>query len=154
MITFSILKQCLTFFSGRNLSNVWAKHLILVGYSVGINLSQSTKIPQWKIVEGIASVALIFWKHPYINLNELRIFFLLKSSFNCKSSNLVYVFICQGCKEEYWGETGCQVKEQINIYRQHIRYSKISTIGIWRTFTYLWRRKVSYISFFQDSSRK
>ena len=47
--------------------------------------------------------------------------FLLKNSFNCQSSNLIYVIICQGCKEEYIGETGCLVKELINISRQHIR---------------------------------
>ena len=33
--------------------------------------------------------------------------FLLWNSFNCESSNLIYVVICQGCKEEYpyssWG---------------------------------------------------
>ena len=38
--------------------------------------------------------------------------FLLKSSFKSESSNLIYVVICQGCKEEYIGETGCLVKEQ------------------------------------------
>ena len=47
--------------------------------------------------------------------------FLLKNSFNCESSNLIYVVISQGWKEEYIGETGCLVKERINIYRQHIR---------------------------------
>ena len=31
--------------------------------------------------------------------------FLLKNFFKCESSNLVYVVICQGCKEEYIGET-------------------------------------------------
>ena len=52
---------------------------------------------------------------------ETRKTFLLKNSFNSQSSNLIYVVICQGCKENYIGETGCLVKEQINIYRQHIR---------------------------------
>ena len=47
--------------------------------------------------------------------------FLLENSFNCESSNLIYVFICHGCKEEYIGETDCLVKERTNIYRQHIR---------------------------------
>ena len=47
--------------------------------------------------------------------------FLLKNSFNWESSNLIFVIICQGCKEEYIGETACQVKEQRSIYRQHIR---------------------------------
>ena len=27
--------------------------------------------------------------------------FLLRNSFNCKSSNLIYAVICQGCQEEY-----------------------------------------------------
>ena len=47
--------------------------------------------------------------------------FLLKNPFNCQSSNLIYVALCQGYKKEYIGETGCLVKERINIYRQHIR---------------------------------
>ena len=47
--------------------------------------------------------------------------FLLKNSFNCESSNLIYVAICQGCKEEYIEETGCLVKERTRIYREHIR---------------------------------
>ena len=46
---------------------------------------------------------------------------LLKNSFNCESSTVIYVVICQGCKEEYTGETVCLVKVRINIYRQHIR---------------------------------
>ena len=36
-------------------------------------------------------------------------------SMKYESSNLIYVIICQGCKEEYIGETGCLVKEWINI---------------------------------------
>ena len=45
---------------------------------------------------------------------------MLKNSFNCESSNLIYVFICQECKEEYIGETGCLLKGRRNIYRQHM----------------------------------
>ena len=29
--------------------------------------------------------------------------FFLKNPFNCENSNLLYVAICQGCKEEYIG---------------------------------------------------
>ena len=47
--------------------------------------------------------------------------FFLKDNFNCESRNLIYVVICQGCQEEYIGETGCLVKERISVYRQHIR---------------------------------
>ena len=56
--------------------------------------------------------------------------FLLKNSFNCESSNLIYVVICEGCKKEYIGETGCLVKERINIYRQHIRLSQYQQLAV------------------------
>ena len=54
-------------------------------------------------------------------LKQVNKTFLLKNSFNCESNHLIYIVICQGCKEEYIGETGCLVKERINI--------TISTIG-------------------------
>ena len=56
--------------------------------------------------------------------------FLLKNSFNCQSSNLIYVVICQGCTEEYIGETGCLVKDRINIYRQHIRQPQYLQLAV------------------------
>ena len=56
--------------------------------------------------------------------------FLLKNSLNCESSNLVYVVICQGCKEEYIGETGFLVKERMNIYRQHIRQPQYQHLSV------------------------
>ena len=56
--------------------------------------------------------------------------FLLTNSFNCESSNLIYVVICQECKEEYIGETRCVVKERINIYRKHIRQPKCQQLAV------------------------
>ena len=56
--------------------------------------------------------------------------FLLKNSFNCESSNLIYVAICQGCKEEYIGETGCLVNERINIYRLLIRQPQYQQLAV------------------------
>ena len=56
--------------------------------------------------------------------------FFLKNNFNCESRNLIYVVICQGCQEEYIGETGCLVKERISVYRQHIRQSKYQQIKV------------------------
>ena len=55
---------------------------------------------------------------------------LLKNSFNCETSNLTYVVICQGCKEEYIGKTGCLVKERKNIYRQHIRQPQYQQLAV------------------------
>ena len=56
--------------------------------------------------------------------------FLLKNSYNCESSNLIYIFICQGCKEEYIGEKGCLVKKWKNIYRQHIRQPQCQQLTV------------------------
>ena len=39
--------------------------------------------------------------------------FFLKNNLNCESRNRIYVVICEGCKEEYIGETACLVKERI-----------------------------------------
>ena len=63
---------------------------------------------------------------------------------NWEGSNLIYVVI--RIKYKYIGEMSCLVKERFNIYGQH-KTVGISTIGIGRTFTYLKRRKISYVSF-------
>ena len=46
--------------------------------------------------------------------------FILKSNFECKTPNLIYVIICSGCNKEYIGQTEGQPKERLSIYRQHI----------------------------------
>ena len=56
--------------------------------------------------------------------------FLLKNSFNCGSSNLICDVICQECKEEYIGEIGFLVKEQINISRHHIRQQQYQQLPV------------------------
>ena len=63
--------------------------------------------------------------------------FLLKNSFNCESSNLIYVVICQESKEKCIGQTGCLVKERINIYRQHmtqLQYQQLAAKEHLRTY--------------------
>ena len=61
--------------------------------------------------------------------------YLLKASFyqfkrvmfSFKRKNVV---ICQGYKEEYIVETGCLGKEQINIYRKHIRQPQYQQLAV------------------------
>ena len=43
---------------------------------------------------------------------------------------MIYVAICQGCKDTYIGETGCLVKKGINIYRQHIRQTQYQQLVV------------------------
>ena len=56
--------------------------------------------------------------------------FLVKNSFNSDSSNLIYVVICQGCKQEYTAETDCLMKERINICKQHTRQSQYRQMAV------------------------
>ena len=59
--------------------------------------------------------------------------FILKSNFDCNSSNLVYVVICSNCKEEYIGETGenaQKLRDRMRVYRQQIREPHNSKLKI------------------------
>ena len=56
--------------------------------------------------------------------------FLLKNFFNCESSDLIFVFMCEERRIEYIGEKGCLVKERINIYRQHITRSQYQEFAV------------------------
>ena len=42
----------------------------------------------------------------YYTFKNVQIMFKLKHRFTCDSFNLIYVVICDTCKEEYIGETG------------------------------------------------
>ena len=39
--------------------------------------------------------------------------FVLKSNFNCKIPNLIYVIICGGCNKEYTGHTEDSLKKEL-----------------------------------------
>ena len=62
--------------------------------------------------------------------------FFLKNNFNCESRKLIYVIFCQGCQEEYIGETGFLVKERISVYRQHIRHPQYQQIKVEEHFRF------------------
>ena len=55
--------------------------------------------------------------------------FLLKSPCNCESSNLIYVVICQGCKEESIGEMDCSSKTENKYSQTTYKTATISKIG-------------------------
>ena len=119
------------------MSNIFQKHLFFVGYSVGLNLNHSTS-RSW----GVKNCDKNCVSCPYLLKTFLYQFkrvektFLVKNSFNCKSSNLFSVVIWQGCKEEYTDETGCLVKERINVCRQHerqLQYQQLAVEELLRT---------------------
>ena len=80
---------------------------------------------------------------------QTRKTFLLKNSFNCQSSNLICVAICQGCKERYLEETGCLVKEQIKIYRQHIRQPQYQQLAVEKHLRTCGDGKICMLPFFR-----
>ena len=59
--------------------------------------------------------------------------FHLKSKMSCDSSNLIYCIICQGCGEEYIGETGkgkTKLRDRVRVYRQRIHDLNYRTIHV------------------------
>ena len=54
---------------------------------------------------------------------NVQITFKLKNRSTCDNSNLIYVIICDTCKEEYIGKTGegkTKLRDRVRVYRQHI----------------------------------
>ena len=47
--------------------------------------------------------------------------FIVKNSMTCYSTNLLYVLICSGCKNEYIGETGDTLRAKMRVHRQQIQ---------------------------------
>ena len=47
----------------------------------------------------------------------------MKNRFTCDSCNLIYLTLCDKCKEEDIGETGegkTKLRDRVRVYRQHI----------------------------------
>ena len=119
MITFSILKQCPTFSE----EETW-----FLSRSKFESRHKNHKVKNSG--KNCVSCPYLLKASLYQFKRVNKIFFLKNSFFNCKSSILIYVVICQGCKEDYIGETGCLVKERINIYRQHIRQPQYQQLAV------------------------
>ena len=55
----------------------------------------------------------------YCTFKNVQITFILKHCFTCNSFNLMYVVICDTCKEEYIGETGerkTKLRDRVRVY--------------------------------------
>ena len=62
--------------------------------------------------------------------------FKLKNRFTCDSFNLIYVIICDTCKEEYIEETG-EGKTKLSVSPTHSA-TTLPTIKSRRTFKSMW----------------
>ena len=59
--------------------------------------------------------------------------FEIKTPMSCDSSDVEYVVICEGCGEEYIGETGegeTVLRDRCRVYRQHIREKKYQQLSV------------------------
>ena len=50
--------------------------------------------------------------------------------FNRESTNLIYVVICNGCREEYKGQSQTMLKGRLNTYRQHMQQPELQKIDV------------------------
>ena len=49
-------------------------------------------------------------------------YFTLKHTFNCKSTNIIYLITCKKCNKQYVGETGRSLSQRIT---DHISYGRL-----------------------------
>ena len=47
--------------------------------------------------------------------------FVIKNNMSCASRNLLYVIRCEGCGEDYIGQTGNELRKRMTVHKQQIR---------------------------------
>ena len=52
------------------------------------------------------------------------------SKMSCKSMDLIYLLVCQGCGKEYIGETGTKTNERTNLHRNQIENSNYRELKV------------------------
>lgn len=55
--------------------------------------------------------------------------FKVKFPMSCDVKNVIYIIICNGCKEEYVGETN-ELRKRMTVHRQHIRDPKVRILKV------------------------
>ena len=65
-----------------------------------------------------------------IGNNAKKFTFYIKFPFTCKSKNLLYCITCQGCQEQYIGETGDVLRNRVRVHRQQIRQKEYRQIKL------------------------
>ena len=69
----------------------------------------------------------------HYTFKNIQITFKLKNRFTCDTFNLIYVIICDTCKEEYIGETGegkTKLRDRVRVYRiQQPQYQQLKVEG-------------------------
>ena len=73
------------------------------------------------------------FKNVQITFKHVQITFKLRNRFTCDSFNLIYVLICDKCKQEYTEETEegkTKLRDRVKVYRQHIRQPQYQQLKV------------------------
>ena len=49
---------------------------------------------------------------------------------DCKTKNVLYIIQCNGCNEQYVGETSVMLKDRMTLHRQHINKPEYRILGV------------------------
>ena len=53
-----------------------------------------------------------------------------RNNFTCASGNLLYIVTCNGCGENYIGQTGTKLRTRFTVHRQQIRDPSVRKISL------------------------
>ena len=67
---------------------------------------------------------------------------------DCSSKNLLYVIKCEGCGEDYIGETGNELRKRMTVHRQQIRDPTVNMIPLSADLRNCAKDKENYFTLF------
>ena len=87
-----------------------------------------------------------------VTFNATNEVFRVKYNFTCHSRNLIYVITCLGCKKQYIGETGTELRLRMNVHRQQTRHEELRQLFVNRHIFNCSNSQFSVFPFYKMSS--
>ena len=75
--------------------------------------------------------------------------FILKSNFNCETSNLICAINSSWCNNKHIGPTAGQFKERLSFYRKHIRQREYDKIEVEKIYAHVQTEYLNFFPFFK-----
>ena len=75
--------------------------------------------------------------------------FILKSNFNCETSNLICAINSSWCNNKHIGPTAGQLKERLSFYRKHIRQREYDKIEVEKIYAHVQTEYLNFFPFFK-----
>ena len=67
---------------------------------------------------------------PSFTFKPTGVKFFVKTRMDCTTENLLYVLECQGCMEQYIGQTSNSLQSRITLHRQHINHPEYRKLPV------------------------